>query len=534
MTNFWKKTCVTACGMMIVPLFAMTAVRAEEISSPTPLPAVSSTPLPTVSTDTAAIEIPAGTTFKTAVPDDKFRKFLNETFFADKVKDDDLFTKEMLETLKEYSGVLDVRGLGIVNLKGVEYFTGITELDCSHNNLQLLDLSTLKGLKKLDVSYNSLVELTFAKKVVLERIDCSNNSLAILNLAGFTTVEELDCSNNQIGILNIAGLYRLKTLDCSDNLLNTLSVDGLVALEQLYSDGNAIVNLDVSSLKNLKVLESRKSVLKLKVETVTVGSDSFCGIVLPKGAAKPENISNSGVYKDTMNAIVWSRATEIPASFTYTYAIPGTTQTVTVTVYPDKSEFADKSVTLAQVPTLTAASTAYNKVKLTWGGVDGATGYRIYRSTSKTSGFTKIKSITSNSKVTYTNSGVACGTTYYYKVRAYRLIDGIYYFGEYSPVVSGKASPAAPGKLSVAKASKKKVTISWNKVAGASGYRIYRSKSKTSGFSKIKTVTSGATVSYKKTTARKVKYYYKVRAYTTVNGKKVWGAYSSVKAKTLS
>ena len=257
MTNFWKKTCVTACGMMIVPLFAMTAVRAEEISSPTPMPVVSSTPLPIVSTDTAAIEIPAGTTFKTAVPDEYFRKFLNETFFADKVKDDDLFTKEMLETLQEYSGVLDVRGLGIVNLKGIEYFTGITELDCSHNNLQLLDLSTLKGLKKLDVSYNSLVELTFAKEVVLERIDCSNNSLAMLNLAGFTTIEELDCSNNRIGILNIAGLYRLKTLDCSDNLLNTLSVDGLVALEQLYSDGNAIVNLDVSSLKNLKVLESR-------------------------------------------------------------------------------------------------------------------------------------------------------------------------------------------------------------------------------------------------------------------------------------
>lgn len=511
---------------MIVPFFAMTAVRAEEISSPTPAPIVS--------TDTAAIEIPAGTTFKTAIPDDKFRKYLNETFFTDKVKDDDLFTKEMLAALREYSGVLDVRGLGIVNLKGIEYFTGITELDCSHNNLQLLDLSMLNGLKKLDVSYNNLVEITFAKDTVLERIDCSNNSLAMLNLAGFTTVRELDCSNNRIGILNLAGLYNLTTLDCSDNALNTFSVDGLLALEQLYCDGNGIVSLNVSSLKNLKVLENRKSVLKLKVETVKVGEDSFCGVKLPTGAAKPENISNSGVYKDTANAVVWSKSTDIPASFTYMYLIPGTSQTVTVTVHADKSEFADKSVTLAKVPTLTIASTAYNKVKLTWGGVDGATGYRIYRSTSKTSGFTKIKSITSNSKVTYTNSGIACGTTYYYKVRAYRLIDGIYYFGDYSPVVSGKAVPAAPGALSVAKASRTKVTISWNKVAGASGYRIYRSKSKTSGFSKIKTVTSGATVSYKKTTARKVKYYYKVRAYTTVNGKKVWGAYSKVKAKTLS
>lgn len=513
----------------------VTPVAPTEEPTSTPIASTEEpTSTPATSADTVSIEIPKGTTFKSAIPDDNFRKFVKEAYFSENIKDDAEFTKDMLAKLQEVTGTLNVSGKGIVNLKGIEYFTGITELDCSHNKLQLLDLSDIKGLKKLDVSYNDLVELTFSKETVLESVNCSNNNLLLLNLAGFTTVERLDCSNNKIGMLNIAGLNRLKVLDCSDNMLTALSVDGLVALEQLYCDGNAIVSMDVSALKNLKVFENRKSVLKLKVETVNVGSDSFCGVVLPKDAAKPENISNGGVYKDTVKAIVWAKSTDIPASFTYTYAVPGSDQTVTVTVYPDKSEFADKAVTLGQVPTLTVASTAYNKVKLTWGGVDGATGYRIYRSTSKTSGFTKIKSITSSSKVTYTNSGIACGTTYYYKVRAYRLIDGIYYFGAYSTVVAGKAVPAAPGALSVAKASKKKVTVSWNKVAGASGYRVYRSKSKTSGFSSFKTVKSGATVSFKKATTRKVKYYYKVRAYTTVNGKKVWGAYSAVKAKKLS
>ena len=518
MNSILKKVCVGTCGALMIPMVALAPVNAAAV------PATS-----TATTETAEITIPEGTTFKTAIPDENFRKFINETFFGEKVKDDDKFTKEMLTQLQDYTGLLNVSAKKIVNLKGIEYFTGITELDASYNNLQLLDISTLKDLKKVNVAYNDLTQFTYGKDNALTDINCRNNNLTILNLAGVTSMETLDCSNNKLTMLNVAGLYQLTFLDCSDNDLTSLGLDGLVALEKLYCDGNALVTLDVSSLKNLKVLENRRSEITLKVQAV--GTD--CGVILPAGAATPSNISNSGAYNATSKAIIWDNIKGVPASFTYTYVIPGTLQSVTVTVNVDKTDFVEKTVTLGKVDALTVASTGYNKVKLTWSGVDGATGYRIYRSTSKTSGFTKIKSITTNSKVTYTNSGLSCGTTYYYKVRAYRLIDGNYYFGSYSPVISGKAVPAAPGSLTVAKYSRKKVKLSWNKVSGATGYRIYRSKSKTSGFSKIKTITSGSTLTYTKATSRNVKYYYKIRAYKTVNGKKVWGTYSKVKAKTL-
>lgn len=521
MTKFLKKTCIGACGMLVIPFIAMSSVNAAETPSPVPTA--------TATVDSPVVETPAVVTFKEAVPDENFRKFINENILSGSLKDDSLVSKLIQMKLAGYTDTLDVSGLEIVNLKGIEYFTGITELDCSHNNLQLLDLSQLTKLVRVDVSYNDLMEITFATDNVLEDIDCSNNNLALLNVAGFTNVVNLDCSNNKIALLNVAGLYKLKMLDCSDNALATLGVDGLVALEELYCDGNGIVTLDISTLKNLKVFENRKSVLNLKVQAV--GTD--CGVVLPTGAVKPENISNSGVYKEAERAIVWDKITDVPASFTYTYVVPNTKHTVTVTVNVDKTDFVEKAVTLGKVDTLTIVSTGYNKVKLTWSGVDGASGYRVYRSTSKTSGFKKIKSVTSNSKVTYSNSGISCGTTYYYKVRAYRLIDGNYYFGEYSSVVAGTSVPAAPGALTVAKASRTKVRLSWNRVTGASGYRVYRSKSKTSGFSKIKSLTSGSKITYTQSTSRNVKYYYKVRAYTTVNGKKIWGSYSTVKTKTL-
>lgn len=529
-----KKICIGVCGVLMVQMTAVTPVNAEVIPASAPAPQVESgsTALPTsppAQIETDAVVIPEGTTFKSAIPDDNFRKFINETYLDKKAKDDDKFTSETAGKLQAVTGVLDISGKKIVNLKGIEYFTNITELNVSYNNLQFVDISPLTRLEKIDVSYNDLTQFSYGKENELKEIRCRNNNLSILSLSGMTSLETLDCSNNKLTMLNVAGLYQLVWLDCGNNDLTSLGLDGLVALERLYCDGNALLTLNVSSLKNLKVLENRRSEITLKVQAV----ETDCGVVLPTGAETPANISNGGAYKAASRAIIWDKITGVPASFTYTYVIPGTLQNVTVTVNVDKTDFVDKSVKLGKVDTLKVASSGYNKVKLTWSGVDGATGYRIYRSTSKTSGFTKIKSITSNSKVTYTNSGISCGTQYYYKVRAYRLIDGNYYFGEYSGVVGGKPVPAKPGSVSVAKYSRTKVKLSWNKVAGASGYRIYRSKSKTSGFSKIKTVTSGSKLNYVRKTSRNVKYYYKIRAYKTVNGKKIWGTYSAVKAKTL-
>ena len=77
---------------------------------------------------------------------------------------------------------------------------------------------------------------------------------------------------------------------------------------------------------------------------------------------------------------------------------------------------------------------------------------------------------------------------------------------------------------------KAKVTVKWSKVKGASGYKIYRSTKKSSGFKCVKTLKSGSTVKYVNKNLKKGQsYYYKVKAYRAVDGKNVYGAYSSVK-----
>lgn len=78
------------------------------------------------------------------------------------------------------------------------------------------------------------------------------------------------------------------------------------------------------------------------------------------------------------------------------------------------------------------------------------------------------------------------------------------------------------------KAGKKSAVIKYNKVKNAGGYEIYRSTKKKSGYKKVAVTKK---TSYKdKKLKRKKKYYYKVRAYRKVNGKKFYSAYSAVKA----
>ncbi len=174
------------------------------------------------------------------------------------------------------------------------------------------------------------------------------------------------------------------------------------------------------------------------------------------------------------------------------------------------------------------ATSTTSSVKLTWDKVSEATGYRIYRYNSKAKSYDYISKVTKNSTTYYTNSKRNSATSYTYKVRAYKTVDGKTYYGNYSDSKKITTKPLTPSiKLS---AGSKKIKIAWDKISSASGYEVYRATSKSGKYSKIKTVTKGSTLSYTNIKLSKGKtYYYKVKAYKTVDGKKVYSSYSSVK-----
>ena len=172
------------------------------------------------------------------------------------------------------------------------------------------------------------------------------------------------------------------------------------------------------------------------------------------------------------------------------------------------------------------ATTSINGLKVTnngkaisikWNRNKNATGYKVYRLNSKKK-YVQVKTIKGNKKTAFKDTKVKSGKIYYYKVKAYRTYNG------YGTVLSDYSkqvfSPCGLYATTVkTKSFSGKITVSWSKVSGASGYKVYQSKSKNKGY-KCVAKTTKRSYTTKKLTKNKT-YYFKVQPYKSYKGKEI-------------
>jgi hypothetical protein len=138
-----------------------------------------------------------------------------------------------------------------------------------------------------------------------------------------------------------------------------------------------------------------------------------------------------------------------------------------------------------------------------------------------------VASVKGSTTLSFTDTGLSTGTEYTYKVRAYKASDGTNYYGSFCTVAKAMTKPAKVKELKLTTKSSA-VTLTWNKVARATGYQIYRLNKTTGKYEKLATVKGAAACTYKNTKLTKGSCYtYKVRAYKTYNGKNYYGSFST-------
>ena len=136
----------------------------------------------------------------------------------------------------------------------------------------------------------------------------------------------------------------------------------------------------------------------------------------------------------------------------------------------------------ASTPSISKLENTTGGIKLSWNKVSGAYGYRLYRKTS--SGWKRFKDTTATS---FTDSAVSANQTKTYTIRC---IDssGNTISGFNSKGWSKKYTPVAP-TISKLENTSSGIKLSWNKIAGVYGYRLYY-KTSSGGWKRFKDTTA--------------------------------------------
>lgn len=181
-------------------------------------------------------------------PDMNFRNFL---LSQDYVHGGAIDSTEILNITQL---IIDYKGIS--SLQGIEFFTALKSLNCSFNQLMLLDVSKNTALEELYCGQNSkLTTLDVSKNKKLMRLDTYGAPLTSLNVSGCTALQSLDCYWGQLTSLDVSECPALTSLNCNGNLLTSLDVSKNTALKSLYCYWNQLTSLDVSGCTKLQYLE---------------------------------------------------------------------------------------------------------------------------------------------------------------------------------------------------------------------------------------------------------------------------------------
>ena len=259
-------------------------------------------------------------------------------------------------------------------------------------------------------------------------------------------------------------------------------------------DGNGKVTAKASGTATITVKTSNGKTATCKV-TVNLPAPQITGLANTTGGIKISWNKVDGAYgyrlyyKPASGG--WKRFKDTTAtSFTDSGVVPNKTETYTIrcidkngnTISGFNSNGWSKKYTPA-APTISKLENTTGGIKISWNKIAGVYGYRLYYKTSS-GGWKRFKDTTATS---FTDSGVSPNRTETYTIRCIDK-NGNTISGFNSTGWSKKYTPVAP-TISKLDNTSGGIKLSWNKIAGVYGYRLYY-KTSSGGWKRFKDTTA--------------------------------------------
>jgi len=227
------------------------------------------------------------------IPDTAFKVYLVGNSNINTNGDNEI----QLSEANSFNGSIICNNNNISDLTGIENFTSLTKLDCSWNQLSILDVSQNPVLTHIDCHENNIISLDLSQNTSLTNLNCSanqlqsldvsqNNLLTVLvcefnsitaldvtqniyltnlgfaynqidsiNLTQNAELTHLNCAANNLQTLNLDQNILLTYLRCYSNQLNSLDVSDFISLDHLYCNDNQLISLDVKNGNNTNFID---------------------------------------------------------------------------------------------------------------------------------------------------------------------------------------------------------------------------------------------------------------------------------------
>ena len=210
----------------------------------------------------------------------------------------------------------------------------------------------------------------------------------------------------------------------------------------------------------------------------------------------------------------------------YTFAVRAYNLTDGVVTWaPTYSTYETSTQAVAPAKITVAQNT--NAIRLSWTACPGATGYRIYYKLPSDTSW-KV-SVSTTNKTTHTYTKLKPGSKYDFAIRPYIKTADAVIWSAYTTYTATTTPATVEEKVS--SPSVGAITVSWNAVNGADGYRVYY-KLNNGAYKLYGTYTSATTLNFSNLKGGD-KYTFAVRAGIRTSGGVVWGGYQE-KSVTLA
>ncbi len=309
----------------------------------------------------------------------------------------------------------------------------------------------------------------------------------------------------------------------------------------IIEDG--ISNIHLEAFKNCKNLTSVKMPESLKI--VDFGAFSGCSSI--KTITFPKSVQEiySAMFQNCTSltkVVVPNKATKMyryASMFTgcktaniWMHAVPGSDAEKLAIDAKLKFRATEKfSVPAPKNLTVKLPYGSYNKVDITFSQSVYSQKYEIYRSNAKDKGYKLVKTVaptSSYSSLKYTDT-VDPGRTYYYKVRAVSNYSNPVKKSGFTNPRAVKPMLAKPYIYSSIINNNTAVRLTWSKIAGTTGYFVYRNEN--DGAYKLVAKLGGTTLEYVDgAIPRSGKFSYKMVPFKTIGTKDYNGYTSNIRA----